>query len=115
MVVRLRTVEKLSSEQYRLALDVVDPERQPWDFGDCVVQIDLIDSQHQHRSIPRGLLKPAFEIYKLAPEEPPQLVEARLFWEIGKVVYQYVDHLFKGGVFCPFAEQPREEAPEVQR
>ncbi len=114
MVVRLRTVERLSNEQYRLALDVVCPDRDRWDYGDCVVQIDLIDAPNQHRSLPRGPLIPAFEIYKLTPDDPPQGVETRLLWEIGKVVYQYVDHLFTGGVFCPFTKQPK-EASETQR
>lgn len=112
MVVRLRSIERLSPEEYRLALDVVDPGRSPWDYGDCLVQIDLIDTPHRHESVPRGILPPALELYRLSPDTPPKLVEARLLWEIGEAVYQYVGRLFEAGILCPFAVPSRSEAPE---
>ncbi len=51
MFVHLRSIRKLSASDYRLTLDVVDPRQQPWDYGDCVVQIDLHDGMAQHRSM----------------------------------------------------------------
>ena len=112
MFVRIRSVEKLSLTEYRLALDVVDPGRMPWDYGDCVVQVDVLDTADNHESRPRGLLRPAFELYRLSPEDPPQQAEARLMWDIGKAVFGYVDHLFDGGVFCPFSDCHKEQAAE---
>ena len=110
MVVRMRHVKKLTGRDFRLTLDVVDPERAPWDYGDCVVQIDLHDGLGDHFSNPRGLLKPAFEAYGLSPKERPVSVEARLLWDIGEAVHRYVDRIFEAGILCPFngAIQPAE-------
>jgi hypothetical protein len=66
MFVRLKRATRLSHSEYRLTLDVVDPKREQWDLGDCVVQIDLADEPRHHAS-PRGLLAPAFETYDLSP------------------------------------------------
>lgn len=95
MLVRLRRARRLSQIKYRLALDLVDEERTPWDPGDCVVQIDLLDGT-KHESVPRGLLVPAFELYRLSPHDPPDSAESRLLRQIGQVVDQYVGHLFEG-------------------
>ena len=71
MVVRLRTVQKLSVSDYRLTLDLADNDRQAWDFGDCALRIDLHDGPDKHLSSPRGLLRPAFEPFSLSPSDPP--------------------------------------------
>lgn len=113
MVVRMRHVKKLTGRDFRLTLDVVDPERAPWDYGDCVVQIDLHDGLSDHFSNPRGLLKPAFEAYGLSPNERPVGVEARLLWDIGEAVHRYVDRIFEAGILCPFSGPPKPaERPE---
>jgi hypothetical protein len=111
MYVRLREAERLSRQEYRLTLDVVDPEREDWDLGDCVVQIDLRD-EPGHSARPRGPLKPAIDLYRLCREEPPAASESRLLWEIGRTVHHYVDRLFDAGVVCPFSPRARDEAPE---
>jgi len=46
------------------------PRPPPWDYGDCVVQVDLHDGR-RHLSHPRGPRLPALEVYRLSPEEPP--------------------------------------------
>ncbi|MBI3636588.1 MAG: hypothetical protein HY216_10345 [Candidatus Rokubacteria bacterium] len=112
MLVRMRSIEKFSREDYRLTLDVVDPEREPWDYDDTVVQVDLHDGLAQHLSVPRGILKPAFELYRLSPSEPPQSSEALLLWEIGQAVDRYVDRIFDAGILCPFRSPVKEDAPE---
>lgn len=112
MLVRMRSVKKLSPHDYRVALDVVDPERSPWDYGDCVVQIDLHDGIAKHLSSPRGPLQPAFELYSLTPDAPPTAGEARLLWDMGKAVHRYVDRLFEAGILCPFGDQTKDDAPE---
>src|SRR5438128_12685245 len=81
MMVRLRTVQKLSVSDYRLTLDLADNDRQAWDFGDCALRIDLHDGPDKHLSSPRGLLRPAFEPFSLSPSDPPTSTEARLLWE----------------------------------
>ena len=111
MIVRLRTVQKLSTSDYRLTLDLADEDRQPWDFGDCALRIDLHDGPARHLSSPRGLLRPAFETFSLAPSDPPTSTEARLLWDIGKAVHQYVDRVFSAGILCPFKELAN-DAPE---
>ena len=111
MMVRLRTVKKLSASDYRLTLDVADGDRQAWDFGDCALRIDLHDGPAKHLSSPRGLLRPAFELYSLTPGDPPTSTEARILWEISKTVHYYVDRVFEAGILCPFREQPN-DAPE---
>ena len=111
MMVRLRTVQKLSASDYRLTLDVADDDRQAWDFGDCALRIDLHDGPAKHLSSPRGLLRPAFELYSLSPDDPPTSTEARLLWEIGDAVHKYVDRVFEAGILCPFKGRPA-DAPE---
>lgn len=85
MQVRLRHLRKLRCDEYRMTLDLIDPDRDAWDHGDCVV-IDLLDSPSQHASSARGLLKPALELYRLTPSEPPTTSESRLLWDIGEAV-----------------------------
>lgn len=112
MLVRMRSIRKLARHDYRLTLDVVDPEREPWDYGDAVVQIDLHDGMAQHLSVARGILRPAFELYRLCPEEPPQASEALLLWEIGQAVHHYIDRIFEAGILCPFGPPAKADAPE---
>src|SRR5713101_6995854 len=71
MQVRLRNIRKLRQDEYRMTLDLIDPARGPWEQGDCVVQVDLLDAPGQHYSTARGLVKPALEQYRMAPNEPP--------------------------------------------
>jgi hypothetical protein len=111
MIVRLRTVRKLSSSAYRLTLDLADQERPAWEVGDCALQIDLHDEPGKHLSSPRGLLRPAFETFSLSPGDPPTSTEARLLWDIGHAVHRYVDRVFEAGLLCPFTE-PVTDAPE---
>ncbi len=108
MFVRLRQARRLSPETFRLTLDIVDPDRRFWDLGDCVVQMDLFDGPNKHISSPRGILDPAFELYRLSPEDPPTSTEARLLWEMGRAVDRYVDRLFGAGLLCPFDGAPRD-------
>ena len=70
MFVRLKQLRRIAPDQYRLTLDVVDPEREAWEVGDCVVQMDLSDG-NAHRSLARGPLAPALALYRLSREEPP--------------------------------------------
>ena len=72
----------------------------------------LHDRISKHLSSPRGLLKPAFKLYSLAPDEPPTATEARLLWEMGQAVHRYVERLFEAGILCPFGEQAKDDAPE---
>lgn len=111
MFVRLKQAKRLSHSQYRLTLDVVDPEREHWDVGDCVVQIDLADEPGHHAS-PRGLLAPAIETYRLSPKERPTASESRLLWDIGQAVHHYVDRVFNAGIICPFNGAAADEAPQ---
>jgi hypothetical protein len=111
MIVRLKAVRKLSPSAYRLTLDLADEEdRQAWDLGDCTVRIDLHDGPGKHLSVPRGPLRPAFELFSLMPDEAPGTPEARLLWQIGRTVRHYVDRVFEAGVLCPFREQPDDAA-----
>lgn len=112
MLVRMRSVKKISRDDYRLTLDVVDPEREPWDYGDCVVQVDLHDGMAQHLSLGRGILKPAFELYRMSPNEPPHGSEALILWEIGEAVHRYVDRIIEAGILCPFGPPAKADAPE---
>jgi hypothetical protein len=41
MLVRLRRATRTGPDTYRLTLDLIDPERGPWEAGDCVVRVDL--------------------------------------------------------------------------
>ena len=70
MMVRLKAITKTSPSDYRLTLEVVDPDRQPWEPGDCLVRVDLHDGPARHASTQRGPLKPAFELYSLSPSTP---------------------------------------------
>lgn len=65
----------------------------------------------KHLSSPRGLLRPAFEAFSLAPSDPPASTEALLLWDIGKALHHYVDRVFEAGILCPFKE-PANDAPE---
>jgi hypothetical protein len=112
MIVRLRTVQKLSTSDYRLTIEVADQDRQAWDLGDCALRIDLHDEAGKHLSSPRGLLRPAFEAFSLSPSEPPTSTEARLLWDIGQAVHHYVDRIFEAGILCPFKPATKEDAPE---
>jgi hypothetical protein len=69
-----------------MTLDLIDPARGPWEQGDCVVQVDLLDAPGQHYSTARGLLKPALEQYRMAPNEPPTTSEARLLWSSATMI-----------------------------
>ena len=112
MQVRLRNLRKLGRDEYRMTLDLIDPERGPWEQGDCIVQIDLLDAPNQHCSSARGLLKPALELYRLEPGEPPVTSEARLLWDIGEAVHRYLDRIFEGGLLCPSAPPVKGEAQD---
>jgi hypothetical protein len=57
MMVRLKAITKTSPSDYRLTLEVVDPDRQPWEPGDCLVRVDLHDGPARHASTQRGPLK----------------------------------------------------------
>ena len=111
MFVRMKTMKKMSSKRYRLTLDVVDPERDHWDYGDCQFQVDLWD-EPSHRAQPRGPLTGAFEIYPLSPKDPPTGAEAKLLWDIGQAVDGFVDRLFAAGMACPFKAEAPADAPE---
>jgi hypothetical protein len=111
MQVRLRHLRKLRRDEYRMTLDLIDPELGPWEPGDCIVQIDLLDAPGQHASSARGLLKPALELYRLTPSEPPTTSESRLLWDIGEAVHRYVDRLFEGRLLCPCEPRARDNAP----
>ena len=111
MFVRLKQLRRIAPDQYRLTLDVVDPEREAWEVGDCVVQMDLSDG-NAHRSLARGPLAPALALYRLSREEPPATAESRLLWEMGRAVNRYVDRIFEAGIICPFRGEPKDEAAE---
>jgi hypothetical protein len=111
MLVRLRSIRKISRHDYRLALDLIDPDRHPWDYGDCIVQVDLQDGR-QHLSRPRGPLMPALELYQLAPDDPPSSSEALILWQMVQAVQRYVDRLIEAGILCPFDEPTKDDAPE---
>ena len=111
MQVRLRNIRQLRRDEYRMTLDLIDPARGPWEQGDCVVQVDLLDAPGQHYSTARGLLKPALEQYRMAPNEPPTTSEARLLWDMREAVNYYIDRIFEGGLLCPSGPQGRRTQP----
>lgn len=111
MLVRLRKAKRLARDTFRLTLELVDPERDDWAPGDCVVRVDLRDAP-RHDARPRGPLAPAFDLYRLAPEAPPVAADARLLWEMARAVDAYVTRLFEAGLVCPFEPRARDEAPE---
>ena len=112
MLVRLRSVRRLSREQFRLALDLVDLDRGDWGLGDCVGQVTVFDGQRRHTAQGRGPLGPAMDLYQLCRDEPPEGTEARLLWEMGRAVCRYLDRLFEAGMFCPFEVAPPEDAEQ---
>jgi hypothetical protein len=112
MLVRLRSVRRLSTEQFRLALDLVDLDRGDWGLGDCVGQVTVVDGQHRHTAQGRGPLGPAMDLYQLCRTEPPEGTEARLLWDMGRAVCGYLDRLFEAGVFCPFEAGAPEDAEQ---
>src|SRR6267378_537696 len=109
MQVRLRNIRKLRQDEYRMTLDLIDPARGPWEQGDCVVQVDLLDAPGQHYSTARGLVKPALEQYRMAPNEPPTTSEARLLWDMGEAVNYYIDRIFEAGLLCPSGPQAKDD------
>jgi hypothetical protein len=112
MQVRLRRIRRLRRDEYRMTLDLIDPERGPWHQGDSSVQVDLLDAPGQHYSTPRGLLKPAIELYRMTPDEPPTASEARLLWDMGEAVYRFVDRVFEGGLLCPSKAPAKKETQD---
>ena len=112
MQVRLRQIRRLRRDEYRMTLDLIDPERGPWHQGDSSVQVDLLDAPDQHYSSPRGLLKPAIELYRMSPDQPPVSSEARLLWDMGEAVYRYIDRVFQGGLLCPSRPPAKPEAQD---
>jgi hypothetical protein len=114
MFVRLKAIRKTSRKCYRLTLDVVDPDRNHWDYGDCQVQVDLWD-EPSHRARMRGPLTTAFDLYQLAPQEPPASTDAKLLWDIGAAVHGFVDRVFSAGIVCPFtAPTPADTAERTE-
>ena len=111
MMVRLKHVRRTARDQFRVTLDLVDPERPRWAPGDCTGRLDVVDAP-RHEAVPRGLLKPALELYRLCPEAPPETADARLLWDMGEAVHAYVERLFEAGVVCPFAPRPGGAASE---
>ena len=112
MLVRMKSLKRVSAHEYRVALDVIDPDQPTWGYGDCVVQLDLHDGIANHFSNPRGILKLAFDTHGLSPNEPPATSEARALWDLGAAVHHYVDKLFPSGVLCPFRETTKDDAEE---
>jgi hypothetical protein len=56
MLVRLRSVRRLSKEQFRLVLDLVDLERGDWGLGNCIGQVTVVDGPRRHTVQGRGAL-----------------------------------------------------------
>jgi hypothetical protein len=106
-----KSLKKVSRKQYRLTVDVIDPEGEHWDYGDCRLQVDLWD-EPSHRAQMRGPLATAFDLYRLAPKEPPTGVEAKLLWDIGEAVNGFVDRIFAAGIVCPFTAEATTDTPE---
>jgi hypothetical protein len=111
MFVKLKTVKQVSSKQYRVRLDIVDHQREHWDYGDCQLQLDLWD-EPSHRAQMRGPLLPAWQLYHLSPKDPPVGSEAKLLWEIGEAVNSFVDRVFSAGLICPFNAPAQADAEE---
>jgi len=95
---------------------VVDWDREPWEVGDCLLRVDLSDRPGHHTAAGRGLVKPALDLYRLCPGEPPVSSESRLLWEMGQAVDHYIGRLFGAGILCPCGEEPakrpKDDAPE---
>jgi hypothetical protein len=111
MLVRLKSVKKITPKQYRLTFDLMDHEREHWDYGDCQLRVDLWD-EPSHRAQMRGPLLPAWELYQLSRDEPPTGSEAKLLWEIGEAVDGFVDRIFSAGIICPFGPPAKADTPE---
>ncbi len=107
MLVRLRHARRIAPDTFRLTLDLVDPDRPLWEPGDCTVRIDVLDAP-RHDAVAQGPLKPALELYRLAPEASPATDDARLLWDMGQAVHAYVGRLFEAGVLCPFGAERSE-------
>lgn len=112
MLVRLRHVRKLSPTDYRVTLDLADPDREDWEFGDCTVRLDVHDG-HGHKVTPRGLLQPALDAFTLARQARPEAADSRLLWEIGQAVDAFVQRLFEAGIVCPFQAETPADTPEL--
>lgn len=112
MHLRLRSIHRQSRTRFRLTLDIANPDDVAWDDGDCRLQVDVVDRPALHACHGRGLTRHALETYHLAPHEVPSVSEARLLWEIGRVVHAYVDRLFEAGVLCPFAQSSADDVKE---
>lgn len=112
MLVELRQARRLAPGRFRLTLDVVDLERTSWEPGDCVIQVDLEHRPHQLVILPRGILEPASELFRLSPTEPPVSTESRLLWDMARAVDQYAKRLFNAGVLCPCECETPGASPE---
>ena len=111
MMVRLKQARRTGRDRFRVTLDLIDPERPRWDVGDCTGHVDLVDAP-RHEAFPRGILKPALELYRLCPKAPPETADSRLLWDMGEAVHAYVERLFEAAVVCLFAREPDGATPE---
>jgi hypothetical protein len=114
MIVRLRGVARLKRDTFRLALDLIDPDRPDWRSGDCVVCLDVRDAP-KHEALPRGPLVTALELYRLSPDRRPAPTDAALLWDMGQAVDAYVTRLFEAGVLCPFSSRPSDDTADRSR
>ncbi len=72
MIVRLHDVKKLSSEDYRFRLDLLDPMRSSWEAGTAAsksISHDGADGAH-HATTPR-MLKATYDTYAMRPTSRP--------------------------------------------
>jgi hypothetical protein len=111
MLVRLRGARRVARDTFRLTLDLMDPDRDNWDAGDCILRIDVLDAP-KHEAIARGPLVEALELYRLSPGRRPEPADARIMWDIGQAVDAYVTRLFEAGVLCPFPGRTKDEASD---
>jgi hypothetical protein len=111
MFVRLRGARRVARDTFRLTLDLMDPDRDNWGAGDCVLRIDVLDAP-KHEAIARGPLVAALELYRLSPGRRPEPADARIMWDIGQAVDAYVTRLFEAGVLCPFSDGRKDEASD---
>lgn len=111
MLVRLTGARRLARAMFRLTLDLMDPNRDNRDAGDCVVRIDVLH-EPTHQAIARGPLVAALELYRLSPGRRPEPADARIMWDIGQAVDAYDTRLFEAGVLCPFSDGRKDEASD---
>ncbi len=111
MLVRLRSVRRLSKEQFRLALDLVDLERGDWGRATASARSPCSTGRAATPCRDAGP-GPAIDLYQLCRNEPPEGTEARLLWDMGRAVCGYLDRLFAAGVFCPFEAGAPEDAEQ---